>query len=269
MTRTWFTRGILMTPLVALASLGQAQTPAAPAPTPAAKPKPAVPPAARTATPTVSTGAGGTGAAAVRPVAPAGAHPSPPIMMAKPGPVHPVGAVAGKPPAIASVAGAAVATPTTPALKPAPELDQLKFLRGRWRCDGKQFATPLFGPEHTFTAIAEGKPLVDGFWDQYTYEERKTKDHHGLKVQGQWGWDQGAKHLVRVAATNAGDWDSGTAPGLEGDKIVWTGEFSGPLGRNAYRHVFIKKSDREWTHALELKDPTGKFTPINEVSCKH
>ena len=30
MTRTWFTRGLLITPLVALASLGQAQTPAAP-----------------------------------------------------------------------------------------------------------------------------------------------------------------------------------------------------------------------------------------------
>ena len=202
---------------------------------PAAKPRPAVPPAARTAMPTASTGAGGTGAA--------------------------TGATTGAAPAVKLM-------PPHPALKPAPELDQLKFLRGRWRCDGKQFATPLFGPEHIFTAIGEGKPLVDGFWDQFTYEERRTKDHHGMKVQGQWGWDQGSKHLVRAAGTNAGDWDFGTSPGLEGDKIVWTGEFSGPMGRMSYRHVFIKKSDREWTHALELKDPAGKFTPINDVSCK-
>jgi hypothetical protein len=186
---------------------------------------------------------------------------------------RPAGVLAPRPPGTPPLGKpvplvAAPAAPAAPAFKPAPELEQLKFLRGRWRCDGKQFASPMFGPEHTFTAVAEGKPMVDGFWDQYTYEERKTKDHHGLKVQGQWGWDQGAKHLVRVAVTNAGDWDSGTAPGLEGDKIIWTGEFSGLLGRMAYRHTFTRKSDKEWTHALELKDPTGKFTPTNEVTCK-
>ncbi|HEX2659579.1 MAG TPA: hypothetical protein VHU40_14950 [Polyangia bacterium] len=191
----------------------------------------------------------------------------------KPAAPHPaVTAGAPRPP---SVPGAttpaiphAVAAPAAPGPKPAPELDQLKFLRGRWRCDGKQFATPMFGPEHVFTATAEGKPMVDGFWDQYTYEERKSPTHHGLKVQGQWGWDQGAKHFTRVAVTNAGDWDSGTAPGFEGDKLVWTGEFSGPLGRMAYRHTLTKKSDKEWSHALELKDPSGKFAPINEVTCK-
>ena len=244
----------------------------------AARPKPVAAPGITAKPPATP------GAPAMKPVAPAAPRPAaPPI--AKPLPA-PAGAGAVKPPGapmphpaaapglakpgvlVPGAVAAAAAAPSAPGPKPAPELDQLKFLRGRWRCDGKQFATPMFGPEHVFTAVAEGKPMVDGFWDQYTYEERKSKDHHGLKVQGQWGWDQGAKHLVRVAVTNAGDWDSGSAPGLEGDKIVWTGEFSGLLGRMGYRHTFIKKSDKEWSHALELKDPTGKFTPINEVTCK-
>lgn len=139
---------------------------------------------------------------------------------------------------------------------------------GRWRCDGKQFGSPMFGPEHTFKATAENKPAVDNFWDLYTYEEKKSKEHHGVKVQGFWGWDQGAKKLVRVGASNAGDWDVGSAPGLEGDKIVWTGDFSGAAGRMGYRHTFTKKSDKEWSHLLEIKDPSGKFIAVSEVDCK-
>ena len=77
-----------------------------------------------------------------------------------------------------------------------------------------------------------------------------------------------AKKLVRVGASNAGDWDVGSAPGLEGDKIVWTGDFSGAAGRMGYRHTFTKKSDKEWSHTLEIKDPSGKFVPVSEVDCK-
>jgi hypothetical protein len=194
------------------------------------------------------------------------AAPAPPATApARPAPAAPAAKPAAAP---ATAAPAAAPAKAAPALKPAPELDQLKFLMGRWHCDGKQFGSPLFGPEHTFKATAENKPAVDNFWDMYTYEEKKSKDHHGVKVEGFWGWDQGAKKLVRVGASNAGDWDVGSAPGLEGDKIVWTGEFSGSAGRMGYRHTFTKKSDKEWSHTLEIKDPSGKLVPVSEVDCK-
>jgi len=230
MTRTWLNRLLLIAPFVTSAALAQAQTPA---------PAPAAP-------------------AAV----PARPAPAPAVKAA------PAGAAKAGAPAGSAAAAKAPAAPAMPALKPAPELDQLKFLMGRWRCDGKQFGSPLFGPEHAFKATAENKPAVDNFWDQYTYEEKKSKDHHGVKVTGFWGWDQGAKKLVRVGASNAGDWDVGSAPGLEGDKIVWTGDFSGSAGRMGYRHTFTKKSDKEWSHTLEIKDPSGKFVPVSEVDCK-
>ena len=160
---------------------------------------------------------------------------------------------------------------TGPGAKPPAELEQLKFLHGRWQCTGKQLASPLFGPEHRFTAIAEAKAAVDGFWDQFNYEERRTKEHHGFKAQGLWGWDQSAKHLIRVGATNAGDWDYGSSPGSDGDKIVWTGELTGPLGRTGYRQTISKKGEREISLVLELKEPAGaagKYAPISEVDCK-
>jgi len=256
MTRTWLNRLLLIAPFAVApfgtASLAQAQTPA-PAPVaPAAAPaKPA--PAAPVTKPAPAAPAAAPAAPATKPAAPAAGPKAP----------APSGA-----PAHEAKPAAAAAAPAMPALKPAPELDQLKFLMGRWRCDGKQFGSPLFGPEHTFKATAENKPAVDNFWDLYTYEEKKSKEHHGVKVQGFWGWDQGAKKLVRVGASNAGDWDVGSAPGLEGDKIVWTGDFSGAAGRMGYRHTFTKKSDKEWSHTLEIKDPSGKFVPVSEVDCK-
>ena len=258
MTRTWLNRLLLLAPFVvapvATASLAQAQTPAAPAAAAPATAKPAAAPAKAAPAPAMA-------APAPAPVKPA-ATPVAPVT--KPA-VAPAG---GAKPVAPAPAPAAPAAAALPAQKPAPELDQLKFLMGRWRCDGKQFGSPLFGPEHAFKATAENKPAVDNFWDQYTYEEKKSKEHHGVKVSGFWGWDQGAKKLVRVGASNAGDWDVGSAPGLEGDKIVWTGDFSGAAGRMGYRHTFTKKSDKEWSHTLEIKDPSGKFVPVSEVDCK-
>ena len=259
MTRTWLNRLLLIAPIVTSAALAQAQPPAPAPAAPAAVPaRPAPAPAVKAAP-----------AMAAPAIAPAVTKPAvaPLAAPAKPA-AAPAGAAKAGAPAGSAAAAKAPAAPAMPALKPAPELDQLKFLMGRWRCDGKQFGSPMFGPEHAFKATAENKPAVDNFWDQYTYEEKKSKDHHGVKVTGFWGWDQGAKKLVRVGASNAGDWDVGSAPGLEGDKIVWTGDFSGSAGRMGYRHTFTKKSDKEWSHTLEIKDPSGKFVPVSEVDCK-
>ena len=122
--------------------------------------------------------------------------------------------------------------------------------------------------EHAIKGSAEAKLEVDNFWQSFTYEEKKTKEHPGLKVKGLWGYDQGSKRYVRAAAGNHGEWDTASAPGWEGDKLVWTGELSGPMGRIPFHHTFTKKSDKEWAHVLELRVPDGKWVPAEEVTCK-
>jgi hypothetical protein len=122
--------------------------------------------------------------------------------------------------------------------------------------------------EHAVKGSAEAKLIVDNFWQSFTYEEKKTKEHPGLKVNGIWGFDQGSKRYVRAAGGNQGEWDNASAPGWEGDKLVWTGELSGPLGRVPFHHTFTKKSDKEWTHVLELRMPDGKWAPAEDVTCK-
>lgn len=188
---------------------------------------------------------------------------------AQPKPAAPAAAPAA--PAAAKPGAPAAAPPATSLAappKPAAELDQMKIFLGKWKCDGKAFASPLSPTEHGVKGSAEAKLIVDNFWQSFTYEEKKTKEHPGLKVNGVWGFDQGSKRFVRAGAGNHGEWDTASAPGWEGDKLTWTGELSGPMGRVPFHHTFTKKSDKEWTHTLELRLPDGKWIPAEEVTCK-
>jgi hypothetical protein len=191
-----------------------------------------------------------------------------PAPAAAPAAKPPAAPAAAAPAAPAAPAAAASAPPMPPPPKPAAELDQLKFFLGKWKCEGKQLATPTMGPEHPIKGAAEAKMDSDNFWQAWTYEEKKSKEHMGFKVHGMWGWDAGTKKFVRAGADNRGTWDTATAPGVEGDKITWTGELSGPMGVMPFHHTFVKKSDKEWMHALEVKGPDGKWIPLEEVTCK-
>jgi len=184
-----------------------------------------------------------------------------------PAPAPAAAAPAAKPAAAAPAPAAAPATPPPPP-KPAPELDTFKFFLGKWKCDGKAFVSPMSPAEHGVKGTAESKLEVDNFWQSFNYEEKKTKEHPGLKVKGLWGFDQGSKRFVRAAIGNHGEWDTASAPGWEGDKLIWTGELSGAQGRIPFHHTFTKKSDKEWTHLLELRLPDGKWIPAEELSCK-
>jgi hypothetical protein len=159
----------------------------------------------------------------------------------------------------APAAAPAAAAPAAPAGPPkvAAEMEQLKFFVGKWKCDGKAFASPMSPVEHTFKATAEAKADGGGHWQAFTYEEKKAKDHPELKVHGTWGWDAGNKRFVRAASDDRGMWDSATSPGLQGDKIVWTGELSGAMGKIPFHHSFTKKSDKEWSMALEARRRTA------------
>jgi uncharacterized protein DUF1579 len=226
--------------LVAASAGAQQPNPAAPA---------AAPPAAAKAA-----------AAPAGPASPPGAAPA----AAKPAPAP----AAAKPAATPAAAPAAAAPAAPPAPKPAPELETFKFFLGRWRCDGKAFVSPMSPTEHAVKATAEAKLEVDNFWQSFSYEEKKTKEHAGLRVKGLWGYDQGSKRYVSTTVGNHGEWNTASAPGWEGDNLVWTGEISGPLGRIPFHHRFTKKSDKEWVHFLEVRTPDGKWVPSEEITCK-
>jgi hypothetical protein len=160
----------------------------------------------------------------------------------------------------------AVKAAVPPAAKPPAQLEQLKLFLGKWKCAGKQLATPMFGPEHAFTGSASAAPAADGFWQQFNYEETKSKEHPGVKIVGLWGYDVGGKRFIRAAASSQSGWDSATSVGFNGDKMVWTGDLSGPMGRMPFRQTFTRKGDKEWSFRLEL-NPQGSWIPSSEVTC--
>lgn len=165
-------------------------------------------------------------------------------------------------PALAQEKAGAPAAPR----KPAEQLEQLKLFLGNWKCTGKQMSTPMFGAEHTFTGTASARPEADGFWQQFVYEEKKSKEHPGLKLVGLWGYDAGGKRFIRAAGGTDGSWDSASSIGWNGDKMVWTGDLSGPAGRMPFRQTFTRKGDKEWSFRFEL-NPQGNWIPLSEVSC--
>ena len=134
-------------------------------------------------------------------------------------------------------------------------------LRRRWR------NVSLSPRENSATRGAHSAKLeADGFWQQVTYEETKTKDHPGLKLVGLWGYDTAGKRFIRAFGGSLGEWDSATSVGFNADKMVWTGDLSSPAGRMPFRQTFTKKSEKEWTFRLEL-NMQGNWVPLSEVGC--
>ena len=168
---------------------------------------------------------------------------------------------------LAHAADAGATPPAPPVPKPSRELAQLDFFRGKWTCAGKQFRTP-FGPEHTFQGSSEVSVAADGFWHLWLYQEERSAVHLGVKVQGMWGWDAASKHFVRASGDSAGQWETGTSSGFEGDTLRWMQKSSGPLGTFDIRSIFTKQGDRQWSHTLDFRMKDGDFVHFQEVTCK-
>src|SRR5712692_7300718 len=122
--------------------------------------------------------------------------------------------------------GAAMTMP-----KPAPELDALKPLAGTWSCEGHSPA--LSGmPAHDFKATMTNKWDLGNFWMWSTYQGKPDKvSPKGFTGKGWMGYDSSQKKLVWAGVSNTGGWISLRSDGWQGDKLTWTGEDMGRLGK--------------------------------------
>jgi hypothetical protein len=190
---------------------------------------------------------------------PAARPPAPPAAPAKP---------AAPAPAAAPIKAApAPAAPAPAAPKPAAELDQVKYLEGSWRCDGKQPAGP-FGPEHAYKATFKLKKDVDSFWLFLDYEQKKSKVHPlPIKAKAFIGFDVVSKRFVTIGVDNTGGWVSETSTGWAGDKLVFAGEGAMMGQMVGFRETYTKKSDKEFLWLGEMK--MGKdFIAVGSDDCK-
>jgi hypothetical protein len=166
-----------------------------------------------------------------------------------------------------TVSGAEPESPAPPS-KPAAENEALKMFVGNWTCQG----TAMLGPGKTVKvkATAKVKSELGGFWQSYVYTEQKSKDYPmAITAMGTWGWDAQAKKFVRGEFQSGGGYTTGTSTGWTGDTMTWDLDVSNFMGKMSMKHVFTKKSDKEFVHQIEGKMPGSPGpAPLFEVTCK-
>ena len=171
--------------------------------------------------------------------------------------------------AVAVTAGVPAALAQAPAapVKPAPELDQLKFFEGSWRCDGKVPAGPM-GPEHAYKSTFKVKKDLDGFWYVADYEQKKSKENPvPIRARAYFGYDGGAKRYVLGVHDNAGGLMSATSPGWDGERMIAAGDGTAMGQKVAFRDTFTKKGERELVWLGEMK--MGKdWMVVGNDTCK-
>jgi hypothetical protein len=171
----------------------------------------------------------------------------------------PAPAAAAGPPAVAS------APPPGPP-KPPAELDQIKWLEGSWRCDGKAPAGAM-GPEHAYKSTMKVKRELDGFWYSGDYEQKKTKDNPmAVKARSFLGFDPVAKKVISLGVDNFGGALQLTGP-IAGDKISTEGEGNNGGQKMGFKEVFTKTGDKSLTWHGELR--MGKdWIVVGDDACK-
>ena len=153
-------------------------------------------------------------------------------------------------------------------MKPAPEMDKVKWMVGTWQCTGKAMASPM-GPEHPTEATVTSEMTMDGFWSLSHYREKKTAQNP-MPISGDeyWGYDSTEKMWDRVVVDNMGGFATGNSKGWEKGKLVWMSE--GMMGgqKMKFRDTFTEKSPREVNYVGQMGTPDGKWAVAWETNCK-
>jgi hypothetical protein len=151
--------------------------------------------------------------------------------------------------------------------KPAPELANVKYFAGSWKCSGNAPASP-FGPAHKSESTMTLKLDLDGFWYAGMMTEAKTASNpHPVKGMVHLGYDPAAKKYVMVWVDNFGSWATETSSGWEGDRMVWAGE-QNVMGEKAYAlDTFVKRGPDQYNHQFVL-NMKGQAHTIVEESCR-
>ena len=163
----------------------------------------------------------------------------------------------------APAAGAA-----TMSMKPAPEMERIKWMVGTWQCTGKTMASAM-GPEHPSEAQVVIEMALDDHWLLAHYREKKT-EQNPMPISGDeaWAYDATEKMWNRLAIDNMGGWATGTGKGWEKGKLVFTGDAMMGGQKMKARDTFTQKNPHEIDYLGEMGTPDGKWAALGAVNCK-
>ncbi len=166
-------------------------------------------------------------------------------------------------------AGETPAVNAAPSTAPTPpnQLSVEKWFVGNWICAGEQHASPQ-APAVQFTDEFTFKMALDGSWLTY-YIDQSKGPFQGKQTLIGWGtWDANAKVHIRRDMNIGGSRVDVTAPGWDGDTLVFTGYMITGDEKLPIRHTFTKKGDAAYDSALVVTGAEGKPMEWEEESCR-
>jgi len=149
--------------------------------------------------------------------------------------------------------------------KPAAEMAQLQFFEGNWACAGTMSASP-FGPAGKMTSTVRTHSDLGGFWESGVVKGT-SPGMPPFEGMFHMTWDPAAKHHLMFWVDNTGGWAQSTAPGWEGDKIVFSGDSYMGGKKFTTRDTFGKAAGGAMKHSWEMQQD-GKWTPLGDETCK-
>jgi Protein of unknown function (DUF1579) len=150
--------------------------------------------------------------------------------------------------------------------QPSPELRQLGFFVGTFRCKGEAFKTPMSEPHPVERTIA-GKMDLDGFWLFMRFDDMASATNP-MPIRGNWQLAHNARerNFVALWTDNLGRWFPQTSAGWEGDSIAFTGEFTLNDQKGVVRDSFTRKSEREMIMTVDIPHD-GDWMPLLKFDC--
>lgn len=138
----------------------------------------------------------------------------------------------------------------------------LAQLVGAWTCTGTQQES-ILGPAHptraTWTIVSRGA------WLDVRFAEQRSADVPVPEAADErWGTDGG--RYVRFLFDNFGGFGTAQSDGLEGGKLVWTGEYRLGGEKLAFRETFAV-AGKSFSDLFELND-NGQWKPVLTATCK-
>lgn len=149
--------------------------------------------------------------------------------------------------------------------RPAPEMSQLSFFDGSWRCEGTMSPSP-FGPGGKMTSTVRSQADLGGFWQSGTVKGT-SPGMPPFEGRFHMTWDLMAKRHVMLWVDNMGGWAHSTAPGWDGDKIAFSGDSFMGGKRFSTRDTFAKAAGGTMRHTWDVQTE-GKWVPVGDETCK-
>ena len=166
-------------------------------------------------------------------------------------------------------AGETPAVNATPSAAPMlrDQLSMEKWFIGNWICEGEQHASST-GEAVKFTDKFTFNMALDGSWLTYHIDQTKGPNQGKRTLIGWSTWDANAKVHVRRDMNIGGSRVDVTAPGWDGDTLVFTGYMVRGDEKLPIKQTFTKKGDAAYDGALVLTGIDGTPMEWEEESCR-